>query len=165
MRRWLAVLIVAVTALSLAGVVGQASGQAAQATQRSITVNGSASRTLKSDATDADIRAAYRAALSDALVAARAKADFVATSESVMLGALNNITEQTDAYPGGCGYAVSNSGGLARPLAPSSASTPPQAVSKQRRHRAPKHPVKRAQDTPPSSCPVGAAVTVTYLIA
>jgi hypothetical protein len=128
--------------------------------QRSITVNGAASRSVSSDASGAEIQAAYRAALDDALVAARAKVEFIAGKVGVAVGALESVVEQTDSYPGFCGYSVAAAQGTAGP----GAFPAPNKPRKPSRRSGGKHRATPAQATGPNSCPVGAAVTATYLM-
>ncbi len=164
MRRF-SMLMAAAAVLSAVGFVGDASAQPVAQTDRLITVNGSASRSVSATASDADQLAAYRAALSDALSAAKHKAGFVASTEGVTLGQLQTVTEQTDAYPGYCGYSVSASsskpgaGGTASP----GAYPRPHAPAKHKRRLTSKHRAHRASATP-ASCAIGASVTVTYLV-
>lgn len=157
-------LMAAAALLSAVGFVDEARAQPVAQTDRSITVNGSASRSVSATASDADQLAAYRAALSDALSAAKHKAEFVASTEGVTLGQLQTVTEQTDAYPGYCGYSVSasNSTGAVGTAGPG-AYPRPHAPAKHKRRPTSKHRAHRAAATP-ASCAIGASVTVTYLV-
>jgi hypothetical protein len=166
MRAWHAVAVAAT--VGLAGAVTQAAGQSTPSvgspTAASITVNGSASQTLSSQSSDADRQAAYNAALADALDAAQAKAAFVAGHEDVTLGALENVTELSDTYPGYCGDVFTPV--AARSV--SNVSTKPVTATKKHaktKKKSAKPVAKKAQIVAGNSCPVQAQVTVTYLIA
>lgn len=151
------------TAAVAAGLAGSGIAAAASPTPLpappSITVNGSASQAVASGSTGDQLSADYQTALAAALTAAQAKATFVAGRESVTLGALQNVTENSDVPTMACGGVAS---------APASAvGLPGKSGGKKNRKKNTHKPTgKKAQIAlPVDDCTVSAQVTVTYLIA
>jgi Protein of unknown function (DUF541) len=119
-----------------------------------ITTNGSGTTTLAAGASANQISSAYMSALSAALTDARTKAAALSSDSGDVLGSVQNIAEQ------------SNDDGLcSSPMFRAATSAPAAGPAKKhkvhRRHH--ESPRARAADVVmPSSCAVGADVTVTY---
>jgi uncharacterized protein YggE len=168
-----AALVVAVAAIAVVGVVRDAGAQStptpAAAAPRLITVNGSSERPLMSDASDAARKVAYRDALAAALDDAKDNAQFVADRTGTTLGPIQSVIEQS-AGAGSCGVYAFDKGSASAPSVAPAAPRP----TKPARHRRtkPRKPAAAsvagangaAGDNEPYSCPVGAAVTISYAI-
>jgi uncharacterized protein YggE len=166
MRRWLTAVTVAAAALVAAGIVGIAGADTAATTQRSISVNGFGQQSPPANADRGQLAATYHAALGDALDNAQSKAQLVAQKEGVTLGAVQNVTEETDGYFLGCAYVV----GLAAPAtgAPAAGGTTgglrPSRPPRPARPKSTKPKTVKGAQVQPADCPIQASVTVTYLM-
>jgi len=127
------------------------------ASPATVTVNGAGFVTADASASAATFQADYLTALGSALSDAKTKATMLATGSGDTLGAVQNITEQSN-----------DNGGCASPMfAAGSAKSVPAVAPTPKKHR--KHPaaprataIARAADTTITSCTVSADVTVTY---
>jgi hypothetical protein len=188
MIRTKAMLISAAAAACLAGVAASSIGPAAAATSTTatststsptttsptatpatITVNGAAIVTVDPSADVATQNAGYLTALGTAVTNARTKATALATQVGDTLGAVQNVTEQSN-YSGGdyCGNRVFMG------AATSKGSTPPGGPAagspKKKTHHSskPKATVRIAAAVAPvvpTTCSIEADVTVTYAMA
>jgi hypothetical protein len=161
MRRWITAVGVAAAALMIAGVLGIAGAATPTPGAPTLSVNGAAQRIVPSSAPQEAFTVAYRAALDDALVDAKAKADRIAQKQGLALGAVQALTETSNSVLGGCmfGYGAADSG--SGKSAPPAAKAPPKANHP--RKPKPKTAARAAQNqTYP--CPVEASVTVVYAI-
>jgi len=184
MIRTKAMLISAAAAACLAGVAASSIGPAAAATSTTststttsptttapaatpatITVNGASIVTVDPNADVATQNAGYLAALGTAVTNARTKATTLATQVGDTLGAVQNVTEQSN-YSGGdfCGNRVFVG------AATSKGSTPagrPAGSPKKKPHQStkPKATVRIADVVAPTTCSIEADVTVTYAMA
>jgi uncharacterized protein YggE len=165
MRRWITAVGVATAALMTAGVLGSAGAQTQTPATHALSVNGAAQRTVPSNAGQEAFTAAYRSALDDALVDAKAKADQIAQKQGLTLGAVQALTETSNSVLGGCmmGYGATDSA--------KAVSAPPAVAKAPRPHRKPKSkakakPAARAAQNQDQvyPCPVQASVTVVYAI-
>lgn len=151
-----------VAGLAGSGIAAAASPPATVPPLPSITVNGSATATVIAGAGSDQLSAAYQTALGDALAAAQAKATFVAGREGVALGALQNVTENTDVPTTACGV----SAGATLPPAAAGPVKSPGKKNRKKGKSGHKGTAKKAQIVVPvDGCTVPAQVTVTYLIA
>jgi uncharacterized protein YggE len=129
-----------------------ASGAAAA----TITVNGSASASLASGASTSTINSTYLSALSSALTDANTKATSLSAAVGDTLGAVENITEQSD-----------DSGLCSGPVAFAN-SVPTVAPKPQKKHGHHSSKTKAAMDRTADvvgTCTVEADITVTYAMA
>jgi hypothetical protein len=165
MRRWITAVGVATAALMTAGVLGSAGAQTQAPATHALSVNGAAQRTVPSNAGQEAFTVAYRSALDDALVDAKAKADQIAQKQGLTLGAVQALTETSNSVLGGCmmGYGATDSA--------KAVSAPPAVAKAPRPHRKPKSkakakPAARAAQNQDQvyPCPVQASVTVAYAI-
>lgn len=185
MTRRIVLLVSVAAAILVAGALGVAGADTPPASAPGgITVNGSATTTLKGSPSDADIAAAYKSQLGPAIDDARGKADVIAAKVGAAVGAVTAVVEQSGGYIG-CGYAypvAMGDGGVAVG-APTPAPKPVTGGKKPRpkpKHKPKKPKAKSATSTQvapapggtadsppepgPSECPVTASVTVTYAI-
>jgi hypothetical protein len=165
------------------GATGATGTSASAAT---ITVNGDSTVTLDSDASAATIQSSYLTALEAAVTDARTKAVALSAQVGDSLGAVTNITEQTNDGPDACSgvvFAAGTARGTAsvptvapstskkkskpkpKPKAKAIASPPAAAVVSPPAATAIPLPIARTADVTPSSCTVEAQVTVTYSMA
>jgi len=136
---------------------------ATSATAATITVNGAGTLTVDSSAPRATVQASYLTALGGALTDAHTKASALAAQIGDTLGAVENITEQSNDI--GC-TGVMFAAGTAR-------GAPVPTVSPKKKHHSSKPKaatlalpaVVRAADVTTSSCTLEADVTVTYAMA
>lgn len=150
------------------GATGASGSTGAGAT---ITVNGSGALTVDSTASATTIQASYLTALGSALSDAHAKAVSLAGSVGDTLGAVENITEESNDNGGACGGPLFAAAGTAKG-APVPAVSP---GSKKKKHKTttskPKNSVAALPDiaristSTVTSCALQADVTVTYAMA
>lgn len=123
----------------------------------SITVNGTGTEAVTPGTAGADLATVYSNALAAALTAAQAKAAFVASKESVALGAIANVTENTDVPASVC---------TVSPIEAAAPTVSGKGHARKKKPAARKPAAKKAQIVMPGGgCTVQAQVTVTYLIA
>ncbi len=142
------------------GASGATGATGTTASAATITVNGSGRFTADQTASTATFQADYLTALGNALLGAKTKATMLATQSGDSLGAVQNITEQSNDN-GGCAspmFAAGNAKG-----APSVAPTP----RRHSKHHRAVHAtaIARAADVPIGSCTIEADVTVTFAMA
>ena len=158
---------VAAAALAAAGLLGSATAQEPTTTPtpaRAVVVNGAAQRVLDSGASDDRFRAAYDAALQDAIADAKRKATLVARSGGLQLGALQRVTELSNTTLSGCAYgpvpyAASGDASAVAKTAP--------AAKPKHKHKPKSKPKARAatsSDAETYPCPVQAAVALTFAV-
>lgn len=151
------------------GATGASGSTGAGAT---ITVNGSGALTVDSTASATTIQASYLTALGSALSDAHAKAVSLAGSVGDTLGAVENITEESNDNGGACGGPLFAAAGTAKG-APVPAVSP--GSKKKKKHKTttskPKNSVAALPDiaristSTVTSCALQADVTVTYAMA
>ena len=141
-----------------AGATGSTGSTGATAVPATITVNGSGTGAVASNAPATTFQSTYLSALEAALSDAHTKATALAAQSGDTLGAVQNITEQSNDGNGCSGPIMYAAGGVAK-SAPAGAPSP----HKPRHHSKPTHAIARLADvTPPTTCGVQANVTVTY---
>lgn len=128
-----------------------------------IVVNGSATTTVAAGASSSVISAAYLGELSTALTNAHTKATALSSAVGDKLGAVQNITEQSN-DTGLC------SGPMVFEKSSGAAKGAPSATPVPKKHRKPhkvttKSALVRVADDTPSTCTVEADMTVTYAMA
>jgi hypothetical protein len=138
-----------------------ASGTTGTANPVTITVNGAGFVTLDENAPTATFQSGYLSALGNAQSDAKAKATMLATQSGDTLGAVQNITEQSN-DDGGCASPIFAAAGSAKG-APAVAPTP----KKHRKHHAAVRAaaIARVADDTNTTCTIEADVTVTYAMA
>jgi uncharacterized protein YggE len=139
------------------GATGTTGATAAAAT---ITVNGSDTATLTSDASTSAVSTAYLGALTGALTDAHTKAAALSASVGDSLGVVQNITEQSD-NSGLCSGPLMFAAGSAK-SAPTVAPHPPK---KHKHHGAKTNSALARVADATGSCTIEADVTVTYAMA
>lgn len=149
---------IAVAQADSQGATGATGATGAAAT---ITVNGSATATLASDSSSGAVSTAYLGALTGALSAAHTKATALSSAVGDSLGAVENITEQSNNSGLCSGPMPFNAAGNAKG-APSVA---PGAPKKHKHHGSKtRRAMARIADAT-ATCTIEADVTVTYSMA
>ncbi len=134
--------------------LGVAQADTSTTASNTIVVNGSDTITIDPNSSNATQQSTYQTALGDAITNAHQKATFIAGQIGVTLGAVTNVTEQSDSS-NICSSPILYAQGTAKP--PTATTTP--AVKK---HKHKKGPMRIAIINPSSQCSVQASVTVTY---
>jgi uncharacterized protein YggE len=138
------------------GSTGTTGATGASGAAATITVNGSATAAVPSDASSATINSTYLSALSSALSDANTKATSLSEAVGDTLGAVQNITEQSD-----------DSGLCSGPVA-FARTTPAVAPKPQKKKGHPSSKTKGARARTADeigTCTVDAEITVTYAMA
>lgn len=139
------------------GATGATGSTGATGAAATITVNGSGEETVASTAPTTTFQSSYLSALEAALSDAHTKASALAAQSGDTLGAVQNITEQSNDGNGCSGPIMYAAGGVAK-SAPTGAPSP----HKPRHHTKPTHAIARVADVTPTTCALQANVTVTY---
>ena len=167
MRTSLTAAAISVVALMATGVLGQASADpVAPAGQRNITVNGSAAKTVATNAGEGVRNGAYEAALRAALDQANGRARLVADKLGATLGQVYSVVEQSQQDIFSCGVTA-----LAKPNQSDGGKGTPTAMPRRpkQKHHTPRprsaHSVAGGDaPVPPQDCQQYANVSVTYQI-
>lgn len=139
------------------GATGTIGSTGATGTAATITVNGAGFATLDSTAALTVMQSDYLGALTSALGDAHAKAAALAAAVGDTIGAVTNITEQSNDSYGCAGPVNFAAGGVAR-----GAPTPATPTSHKSHGHKPKKATARIVDDTTTSCTIEADVTVTY---
>jgi hypothetical protein len=152
---------------SSTGATGTTGSTGAAAT---ITVNGSGALTVDSSASATTIQASYLTALGSALSDAHTKAASLAGSVGDTLGAVENITEQSNDNGGACYGPLFAAAGTAKgapvpAVSPGSKKRHKPATSKPKNSVAALPDIARISTATVTSCSLQADITVTYAMA
>jgi hypothetical protein len=146
------------------GATGTTGTTVVTAPAATITVNGSATASLASDASPATVNATYLSALTAALTDAHTKATALSSAVSDTLGTVENITEQSDDSGLCSGPTVFNAAGTAKG-APSVAPRTSKPSKKHGHHGSKTKGLKARMADATGTCTIEADITVTYAMA